>query len=180
MVTKKTNQVFGNLIVHLDLATQEQVNKCLKMPKAGSGRKSLGSIMVAKGCITPEQHQIVTNIQKRNVETQAIQYHRIKEDHIFGRLTVQLGFAQESQVDECLGMQTMQEDYFLRLSDLMLTKGYLTQKQIQQTLDYQARQIITCPDCKTEYNVMLFKPDAKFLCYKCEQKLTVPPLPKSL
>lgn len=176
----KEDLIFRNLIVRLGLATSKQTEECLNLQKSRFKDKSLSLIMIEQGYITSDQGQIVESIQKRNVETQAVRYRQIKEDYIFGRLAVKLSLTTEARVDECLGMQTMQGDSLLRLSERMLKKSYLTEAEIQQTLDYQASQVIRCPNCDTEYNVALFRPEAKFLCYKCEQELSAPPLPKSL
>ena len=104
---------------------------------------------------------------------------QLRSDNLFSRLAVNLGLVTEQELDECLGIQfTNRNENPQNLSAIMIQKGYLTQEEVKQILDYQAARLIKCPQCGTDYNTVLFKPDAKFFCYNCEAELTVPSLPE--
>ncbi|MEK7449716.1 MAG: hypothetical protein AAB019_09580 [Planctomycetota bacterium] len=174
MVTE-SDLVFGEIAIKTRLVTARQIDEAITIQHGLPEWKPLGLILLEKQYLTKEQLENIIDIQKRNLETRAIQLRYIKEDNIFGRLAIKLNLATEQQVEECLGVQLMmQDDYLLRLGELMVKKKYLSGTDVKKILEYQSAQVIHCPKCDTKYNVVLFNPGAKFICYECETELTVP------
>jgi hypothetical protein len=100
---------------------------------------------------------------------------QLRSDNLFSRLAINLGLVTEQELDECLGVQFMNRDDKLQnVSDIMREKGYLTDDEVKQILDYQSARLIKCPQCGTDYNTILFKPASSFFCYNCAKELTVP------
>jgi hypothetical protein len=177
-MAEKVDISFGEIVLKTGLASNEQIEESLKFQGTLPTWKPLGQIMVEKGYITLEQLNVITQIQKRNIEAKAIQLRRIKEDNIFGQLVVKLGFSSQEKVDECLGVQlAMKDDYFLRLGEIMIKKGHITTEQVQVILNYQSKQLVICAKCGTRYNMLLFNPEVSFVCYGCGNELTTPSLP---
>ena len=117
-MAEKIDLSFGDIAVKMGLITPSQMEKCLTIQSALDKPKwkPLGLIMAEQGYLTSEQVAMIVNIQKRNIEIQAIQKRRMVEDNIFGRIAIKFGYATESQVEECLGVQLLLgNDYFLRL-----------------------------------------------------------------
>lgn len=171
---RKEDLILGDIAVKMNLVNETQVQECLKVQKTLREWKPLGVLLMEKGYLSEDQLQSLVDVQSRNIEAKAVQTRRIKEDNIFGRIAIKLGFATEAQVDECLGVQlTMQDDYFLRLGEILLKRKYLTEEQVQKILDYQTGRLITCSKCGHKYNTILFNSGAKFVCYKCDNELTV-------
>lgn len=99
---------------------------------------------------------------------------RIKDDNLLGRLVINLGFADETKVDECMMAMFSNRDNPSSLTKLLLEKEYLTQEDIDKVKTYKSARLLTCPKCKIQYNTILFKPDAKFFCHGCNTELEVP------
>ncbi|MCK4909397.1 MAG: hypothetical protein KAS70_05820 [Planctomycetes bacterium] len=180
MVTE-SDLIFGEIAIKTGLVTAEQIDECIKIQQSLTAWKPIGLVLLEKKYLSEEQLQTIIDIQRRNLEARAIQVRHIKEDNIFGRLAVKLGLLTEQEVEECLGVQLMmQDDYFLRLGEIMVNKGYLSQDDVDTVLDYQSAQIIHCPKCQTKYNVILFNPGSSFICYECDKELIVPDSLKAL
>lgn len=70
-------------------------------------------------------------------------------DFPFGSIAVELGFADLTQVDECLEIQSKIRAMGLRpkhLSEIMMEKGYLTREQVQRILALQKGRTEFQPD----------------------------------
>jgi hypothetical protein len=81
----------------------------------------------------------------------------------------------EDQLGECLAMQEqLPKDRFMRLGDIMIIKGVLTVEQVRKILDTQRGLILYCPQCDTQYNVVMFRPGASIVCYRCGTALRIP------
>lgn len=176
-MAEKVDLSFGDIAVKMGLITRPQMEKCLKVQSESEQLKwkPLGLIMADEGYLTKEQVTMIVNIQKRNIEIQAVHRRRMTEDNIFGRIVIKLGYATESQVEECLGVQlVLGNDYFLRLGEIMVKKGFLTESQVTEVMAYQESRIVTCPKCNSKYNAILFNPGKKFICYKCNNELKTP------
>lgn len=169
----KEDLIFGDIAIRSRLVTEERVAECIKIQQSLKEWKPLGVVLMEKGYITLVQLQTLVDIQKRNIEAKAIRARRLKEDNIFGKIALRLGFTSEKQVDECLGVQLeMADDYPLRLGEIMVKKGFLTEEQVKKISEFQGKRLITCPKCGQNYNVILFNPGAKFICYACDKELT--------
>ncbi|MFH1232010.1 MAG: hypothetical protein V1709_11000 [Planctomycetota bacterium] len=171
-MASKEDLVLGEIAVKTRLITQEQLTECLRDQKKRIHWKSVGEILVEKQYITNSQLQFLINIQKRNLEVKTHQSRRIKQDNLFGRLAIRLGFATEKQVEESLGMQLMiEESHFLRLGEIMVKKGYITDEKLKKVIGFQAQRQVTCSRCGQKYNLVLFNEGAKILCYDCDNEI---------
>lgn len=100
---------------------------------------------------------------------------------LLGELVVKLGFADKDKVEKCLEIQQKLPEG-KPLGVIMMEQGYLTSEQatfianlkLDKTLNYEPNRLISCPKCATNYNVILFNPGARFICWKCDNELTVP------
>lgn len=172
----KEDLIFGDIAIRSRLVTEERVAECIRFQQTLKEWKPLGLILVEKGYLTAGQLQTLVDVQKRNIEAKAIRARRLKEDNIFGKIAIRLGFISEKQVDECLGVQLeMADDYPLRLGEIMVKKGFLTEQQAKKISEFQGKRLIVCPKCGQNYNVILFNPDVKFTCYSCDKELTTNP-----
>jgi hypothetical protein len=173
-MASKEDLVLGEIALKTRLINQEHLKECIEEQKKQIRWKSLGEIFVAKKYITPSQLQFIVDIQKRNLELKTHQSRRVKQDNLFGRLAIRLGFASEKQVEESLGMQLMiEESHFLRLGEIMLKKGYINDEQLKKIIEFQAQRQVTCSGCGQKYNLVLFNEGAQISCYNCDSAITV-------
>lgn len=171
----KADILFGKIAVKAGMCAEEQVDECIRMQEEMQQRKPLGMIMMERGYISEEQLQKIIEIQKANLQEKAINSRTKRDDGMFGRIVLKLGFATEEQVHDAVRIQAkIEEDIFLRLGEIMVKKGYMTNEQVQAVLDYQKKKIVVCPDCHTQYNVIMFTEGSALKCYKCGTQLNVP------
>jgi aspartate ammonia-lyase len=73
-------------------------------------------------------------------------------EKLFGVVAIGLGLITRGQLDECLRIQREEVDEGHLLGTIMLDKGYLTEKQIQEVLTAQKRmrEDTTCDDSEAE------------------------------
>lgn len=171
----KADILFGKIAVKAGMCSDEQIDECIRMQEEMQQRKPLGMIMMEKGYITEDQLQKIIEIQKANLQEKAINSRTKRDDGMFGRIVLKLGFASEEQVHDAVRIQAkIEEDIFLRLGEIMVKKGYLSNEQVSAVLEYQRTKIVVCPDCQTQYNVIMFTEGTALNCYKCGAELHVP------
>jgi hypothetical protein len=179
MAASKEDLVFGEIAVKSRLITQSQLEECLEEQKNNPDWKSLGELLIARQYLAPHQLQFLIDIQRRNLELKANQSRRVKQDNLFGRLLMRLGFATDKQIEESLGLQLMINDtHFLRLGEIMVKKGFISDDQLKQVVDFQAQRQVICPGCGQKYNMILFNEGSKIPCYNCDNKIAVEALHK--
>lgn len=99
---------------------------------------------------------------------------QIKDDNLLARLVINLGFADEAKVDECMMAMFSDRNNPSSLTEILLKKEYLTREEIDKVKAYKSARLITCPKCQIQYNTILFKPSIKFFCHGCNTELEVP------
>jgi len=99
---------------------------------------------------------------------------QIKDDNLFGRLVINLGFASETHVDDCMLKLFSTKSNRSSLAELLVEKGYVTPEAIKKIYAYKDARVLTCPQCGVQYNSILFRPGAKFFCHNCNTELEVP------
>lgn len=171
----KADILFGKIAINAGMVSSEQVEDCIRQQEQMAEKKPLGMILIEKGFITEEQLTKIIEIQRKNLQERAIHSREKREDGLFGKLVLRFQFATEEQINECIRIQAkLENDLFLRLGEIMVKKGYLTNEQVRQILEFQKTKILTCPSCNTQYNVIMFTPGTKIRCYKCDGELVVP------
>jgi Zn ribbon nucleic-acid-binding protein len=171
----KADILFGKIAIKAGMCSEEQIDECVRLQEEMEQRKPLGMIMLEKSYITEEQLQRIIEIQKQNLQEKAINSRTKRDDGMFGRIVLKLGFASEEQVHDAVRIQAkIEEDIFLRLGEIMVKKGYLTNEQVSAVLEYQRTKIVVCPDCQTQFNVIMFTEGTELRCYKCGAHLKVP------
>lgn len=167
--------LFGKIAVAEGMVTQEQVDECVKLQESLAERKPLGVILMEKEYLTQDHLQRIIELQRRNLERRAIHSRWKRTDSLFGKLAIRFGLATEEQVNECVRIQAkIEPDIFLRLGEILVKKGYMTNDMVQRILEFQKKRIFTCPKCSTEYNVVMYNPGTLIRCYRCNETLLVP------
>lgn len=127
------------------------------------------------GYIDDSKLQRIIDVQRQRLRDWEISVRAKREDNLFGKVVIRMGLAREEQVRACLDIQdSLQHGDFKRLGDILVDKGILTAEDIQRVLEFQAGLILYCPGCDREYNMVLFNPGAKIICYQCGARIRVP------
>ena len=127
----------GKLALMSKFVTTAQVETALQI-RAGlvakNGKRCLGNIMLGKQMISHAQFNFL-NASRTSFETRRL-------DVKFGQLAIDLGFANKIEVDEALKQQKQlfkQKKSIKLLGDIMVSKGTLTAKQLNEILSKQRR-----------------------------------------
>lgn len=176
---EKTDTLFCQIALQLKLVNKAQVKEALRMQqeilRTVNVRKPLGLIFVEKGFIDEVGLHKILETQKESLAKQNRQSREVRQDDLFGKIAIRLGFATEDVLEQCLKYQEKIKDtLFMRIGEILVQKGYMIGKQVQEVLAYQEGFVVLCSQCNTKYNFVMFKPGSVILCYKCETHITVP------
>jgi hypothetical protein len=137
--------LFGQIAIEKDLVTQEQLDAALKQQSGGDARQ-LGMILIESGHLDEHELDIVLEVQRerlaRTARTADNSTSKLS-DVLFGRLVVARKLATQSQVNECIREQASLEamGMFMRVGEILVKKGYLTEAQIEEVAAYQKQQL---------------------------------------
>lgn len=172
----RADQLLGQIAVRKGLITKEQLADALDAQRTSAGHRPLGDFMVERKLIRTEDLAVLVEEQKRLVKDATARIQAAREDNLFGKVALRLGYCSDKQLAECLALQEqLPHDRFMRLGDIMVIKGYLTVEKVRKILDTQKGLILYCSHCDTQYNMVLFRPGVSIQCYKCGSPLRVPP-----
>ena len=158
----KADLLFGQLGLKTGVLEKRHLQEGLAKQDIPGENRPLGQILIDLGHITPEGVDQIIAAQKELLTKKRSRSKAEKEDNLFGKVAIRLGFCTGEQVSEALDTQeNLPANRFMRLGDIMVIKGYLTPENIQKILDTQKGLIMYCERCDTQYNVLLFKPGAR-------------------
>ncbi len=171
----KTDILFGQLALKTGVLEKRQLQEGLALQEIHGETRPLGQILLDLGHINSEGVDQIVEAQKALLAKKRSRAKAEKEDNLFGKVAMRLGFCTGAQVSDALETQeNLPAHRFMRLGDIMVIKGSLTTDQIRKILDMQKGLIVYCGSCDTQYNVLLFKPGASLQCYRCGASLRVP------
>jgi hypothetical protein len=172
---KRADQLFGQIALKLGLVSQKQLDDALELQRYAKDHKPLGIILMELKIIGQAELEKIVEEQKMMVVAASSRAKAVREDNLFGKVGIRLNFFNEQQLHECLGIQEqLPKERFLRLGDIMVTRGYLTVEQVRKILDTQKGMVLLCPHCQTQYNIVMFTPGTSLQCYNCGSPLKIP------
>ncbi|HEB84932.1 MAG TPA: hypothetical protein ENI92_08040 [Bacteroidetes bacterium] len=113
---------FGELVVEMELVTEEQLEEALTLQKMGRAR--LGQIMVHERLLTESQVEEVLTFQKSEKGA----------GRKFGECAVEMGLINEAQLADAVRYQTTSKGV---LGDILIDLGYLTEEQRDEVIREQ-------------------------------------------
>lgn len=165
--------LLGQIALDWGLVSPDQLNAILDEQSKLKAPKPVGVLLVARGLLTDEQLVKIIDEQRRRMGKPPDYGGVRREDSLFGRLVVKLGYATEEQVNECLRAQQdlAEAGVTKRLGEIMMDCGRLGAEAILQIVEAQGKKIMVCPGCLARYNVSGWEPHRKFPCKQCGQAL---------
>lgn len=142
----------ARLAVAHGMATQAQVDVCLRLRKEGQSQAPLEQLLFERGLITEDQRQELQILLHAHTDTRR----REKDEGLFGRLVVERGLATQDQIQECLQEQAKLAERHIQknLGEILVQQGVLSSSQVKRVLEEKDQQIAVCPRCGEKYNVM--------------------------
>ncbi len=172
---KKADSLFGQIAMRLGIITRSQLQEALELQRFARGHKPLGVLLMELKFVAEKDLERIVKAQQELVAEASSRQKAVREDNLFGKVAIRLGFSTEEQLVECLALQEqLPKERFMRLGDIMVIKGYLTVEQVKKVSETQKGLIVYCPQCDTQYNVVMFRPGASIQCYKCGSPLRIP------
>jgi len=172
---KRADGLFGQIAVRLGILTKQQLQEVLELQRFARGHKPLGVLLMELNYVTQKDLERILEAQKQMLTDASNRQKAVREDNLFGKVAIRLGCCTEEQLQECLALQEqLPKERFMRLGDIMVIKGYLSVEQVKKITDTQKGLIVYCPQCDTQYNVVMFRPGASIQCYKCGSPLRIP------
>ena len=172
---KKADSLFGQIAMRLGIVTRDQLQEALELQRFAQGHKPLGVILMELKYVSNKDLERIVEAQKALLAEASVRQKAVREDNLFGKVAIRLGFCTEEQLADCLALQEqLPKDRFMRLGDILVIKGYLTVEQVRKVSETQKGLIVYCTQCDTQYNVVMFKPGASLQCYRCGSPLKIP------
>jgi hypothetical protein len=175
MIVRK-DMLFGSLAIADKAVTKDQLEECLRLQREQQYYKSIGTIMVEKGYIDRDRVGQLLKLQEENLKEAAGVGDAGSGETLFGTVAVMKRFTTLSQVEECLEEQRRLRrlGIFLRLGEILISRGYMTVKQVLSVLERQRTQVLNCSRCKKRFNVTAFSNRRRFFCNVCGGELVRP------
>lgn len=174
MKTLEDDFYLGHTVLERKLVTREALLECLFLMaqerKAGQPRP-LGVLLVARGLLTQEDLDGMMASRVAGAGGQG----SLPEAEV-GRLLVASGLISKENIEECVRLQ---EDLKKAgkpappLGELVVHRGYVTERQISRVLAYQSKQIFACAGCKVRVSAVAPPPGSRYRCRKCGGALSV-------
>lgn len=176
--------LFGKIARELGLVSKEDIQECVRIQEQLKESRPLGKILIDRGYIAPEQVDEIVEKQKENLRQKGKITRKIKRENLYGKLALRFDFATKDQINEAVRVQANfkeREEKVMPLGRILKSRGYITPEEHDIILNFQENNLLPCPSCGKEYNVVMYNPGASIPCYACDDgQITVPPLPDKL
>lgn len=173
---RRTDRLFGQIAVELGIITPEKLEEALEVQATAPTTRPLGLVLMDLRLVTRDDLEKILEAQRRIADRQKEKSKDQKEDQMFGKVAVRLGFLSQDQVTECLDLQKRGDaEAGLRLGELMVRRGLIGPVEVRRVVEVQSGLAIPCPACATLHNIVMFMPGSTIPCRKCSTSITVPP-----
>jgi predicted RNA-binding Zn-ribbon protein involved in translation (DUF1610 family) len=173
-VASKHDALLGQIAVEMGMITEEQLAACCKEQEAtrrGTGPRPLGEILLEKGLVRKKDMEALIEEQNRRVRS-LDRYQKIqKVEYLFGQLLVKNNLATQLQINKCLEIQVKMaekgDSKIPRLGELLVEHGFVDKKTVEQVLKMQDKDVLTCPACGKQLNVVSSEEGKTYRCPGC-------------
>jgi len=155
-----------------NIVSREALLECLfqltQERKSGSPRP-LGVILASKGLLTEAEVSRVLSGRERPSGSWSL-----LSDEKVGNLLVRSGLITQENVEECLRLQQEMQVSGKApppLGELVVHRGYATERQILRVLAYQNKMLFACAGCGVRVRAAPPPPGNRYRCKSCGQSL---------
>jgi hypothetical protein len=174
-MSAKADALFGRIAIDIGLVSEADLRATLVKQNKLDQHVPLGILLIESGLLTQEGLQKIIETQKDRLRVQHQESQARRADGLFGKLVVALGLATDDQIHECIDIQeNLDEGDYKRLGDILVERKVLTPLEVTLVLEHQQNLIFFCPQCDTQYNVIMFNPGVTLTCYQCNSNIRIP------
>ncbi|MDQ7779638.1 MAG: serine/threonine-protein kinase [Planctomycetota bacterium] len=167
--------MLGQMAIEHKFISPQQLKECIEEQERSPFPPPLGAIIVRKGFMPLNALHMLLSLQQKRLDENSPYAEMRRRDVLFGRLLVDYGLASQDQVNECLRLQArLAPDVNMRLGELMVKKGHISEKDVHLVLEFQNKRILMCRGCKTQFNIASYTPNSQVKCPKCGEVLDIP------
>ena len=172
MIVPKT-LLFDALLDKEGVLDKERLHQIKRTQKEEHNYRSLGRILFEEGVVDRETVARLIERQREALQHAAAS---TPPETLFGAIAIMKKFVTLQQVQHCLSEQKRLRKLglFLRLGEIMVSKGYMTLQQVLDVLRSQRTKILECRRCRKVYNVTIFAGAKKPRCPLCGDILQEP------
>ena len=118
---KRADGLFGQIAVRLGILTKQQLQEVLELQRFARGHKPLGVLLMELNYVTQKDLEKILEAQKQMLNEAATRQKAVREDNLFGKVSIRLGCCTEEQLQECLALQEqLPKERFMRLGDIIV------------------------------------------------------------
>ncbi len=173
---RRTDRLFGQIAVELGILSPEKLEEALQTQAADAAPRPLGLVLMDLRLVTRDDLEKILEAQRKIADRHQERGKDRREDNLFGKVAVGLGFLSQDQLNECLDIQKREgPESTLRLGELMTRRGLVGPEQVRRVMEVQAGLAVPCPRCATLHNVVMFMPGSTIPCRQCSLMIAVPP-----
>lgn len=160
--------LLGRIAVEKGFVPAAKVEECIKIQQ--QTHQPLGQILVQKGYLSAVQLELLIHAQQEQLNAVDPLTKRRKEAVLFGKLAVREGYVTLDALNECLAIQAGAGET-RTLGAILIERGYLTERQVQDLLKKQFKRIMRCDACHLRFTVLTLSEGKNARCPKCKGPL---------
>ncbi|MBI3273050.1 MAG: protein kinase [Planctomycetes bacterium] len=172
--------LLGQLALRKGLVTPAQLAECLReqasLAAGGTPAPLVGTLLCRRGYLALEALADLLMVQENARLLPPPRDEAWPADSRFGRRLVAHELASPDQVEQAIRIQTSLHEHgiSLRLGEILVSRGVLTELQVRDALALQDKTILVCPPCGKAFNVEGYAPGVTTPCPGCGARLAPP------
>ncbi len=138
--------------------------------------RTLGVLLVSRGLLRPED--LVSLLEEQDRLSRALAEYAGRQGLLFGQLLVKNNQSTQNQVNKCLEIQRelarQGRNPVPRLGEILIEHGYVDRAAVASTLRLQDKDLLLCPSCGRQFNVVGAESREAYRCGSCGGMLARP------
>lgn len=168
--------MFGKIVLLQKYCDKEKLSEAFNIQKESDHPRPIEEILFAKGYLTEEQIKEVRKIQEDYLSASDAGRKPKPGGVAFGAMAATIDNLDKADIAEALAEQEERRagGSNPRLGEILHSKGKLETANIEEILNKQAKRLLKCTSCNSQFNVANYNPDKEYVCSKCNGILKVP------
>ena len=166
---REEDVIFGKIALELNLVTPEQLEEGLSLQERYFPPLVLGEALRRKGFLNRKQITLVLSVQQRRLSCREISRRHHQEELKFGSLAIHRGLVTPAQLEQALRIQQeqMERDRYFHLGRVFFKLGILSFREVRSVLALQRKSLMSCPQCRNQFNVVGYRKSRHYRCTNC-------------
>ncbi len=163
--------LYGKILLEKGFCTKDQIGECVLAQSYEDDPPGLGDLLLFRGYITSDQHTEVLKDLVDRLNAEELITRVPKDAALFGKLAVQEKLVSNEALNDCL-QDLLVPGEKRTLGEIMVAKGHLNQKQVDELLAKEKKTTMKCGPCGLTFMVHSISEAKKVECPRCKKELT--------